>query len=71
MKTDVDEFASVRHLEGKHVKIIAKDHPWYESVGHITGWARTFDGTPYCEVTLTEPYDHRVAIFNGKDLKYI
>lgn len=66
-----DEFAQVRHLVGKHVKIIGKDHPWEGHVGHITDWCRTFDGTPYCEVTLENPDDHRCAIFNGKELKYI
>ena len=66
-----DEFSSVRHLVGKHVKIIGKDHPWQGEVGHITDWCRDFTGKPYCEVTLDNQCDHRCAVYNGKDLKYI
>jgi hypothetical protein len=69
MEKEKDEFASVRHLIGKHVKIIAKDHPWHGEVGHIKDWGRIPTGKPYCEVEL----DNGVCccVFNGKELKYI
>lgn len=65
-----DVFAPVRNLQGKHVKIIAKDHPWYDYTGRITGF-EFFGDKPGCVIKLDEVPDHKCTVFSGHDLKLI
>lgn len=70
--TEEDKFAPLRHLEGRHVKIIAKDHPWVDYTGRIVGFEiMNVINKPGCIIELDEIPDHRVTIFSGKDIKMI
>ena len=65
-----DKFASVRHLEGRDIKIIGKSHPWYGELGRI----KKFDiigGRPGCVVELIEQAGHECTVYNGNEIKYI